>query len=294
MGFSTAIDALPYFIMEDQGIARKAGLTITTVPLGGGAGTIAAMAADMVDAGYVGSIPILQAASDGLLGPTVMNVAANTFSDPSHPGGAVIVSAKVKSWKDLEGGYIAVNTPTSLGGWGIVGRLRSEGVNKYTLVDIPFENMGLAVAGGNVTAAVMFEPFITQSIQRGDGTILGWVIGGPPLESIQLSVLTLRTGFVKDHAAAAKALVGAHVQAVRWLLGHEKAARALVGKGLSIPATVTADMRLLQWRADCRNDPAIWQSTQATVVGLGLLNKAILPSALYDETLLDAALKALR
>ena len=207
-----------------------------------------------------GSVPILQAATEGVVGSSVLVVAANTFSDTTHLDAAVLVSAKVRSWKDLEGAYIAVNSPTSLGAWAVVGRFRQEGVRKYTFVNISFQDMGLAVAGGSVSAAVMFEPYITQSLQRGDGMLLGWVIGGPPLKRDAVERADDPCRFSSGTTPRGTlALVSLHVRAVRWILHNEKAARSILGKGLSIDRKVTDAMNLLLWRPDCRNDPALWQ-----------------------------------
>jgi ABC-type nitrate/sulfonate/bicarbonate transport system substrate-binding protein len=58
LGFSSAIDYLPYFVMRERGIDRKEGLRFETTPLAGGAALIAAMAADTIDVGYVGAVPV--------------------------------------------------------------------------------------------------------------------------------------------------------------------------------------------------------------------------------------------
>jgi NitT/TauT family transport system substrate-binding protein len=294
LGFSSAMDYLPYFVIVDRGMDKEAGIQFQITAMAGGAAVVQAMAAGTLDAGYVGSVPILQAATDGVVGNSVVVVAANTFSDTAHLAAAVLVSPKVKDWKDLEGAYVAVNSPTSLGAWAIVGRFRQEGIRNYTFVNISLQNMGLAVAGGSVRAAVMFEPYITQSLQRGDGKLLGWIIGGPPLTEMPSTALAIRAGFLRDNAAAARSLVSLHVRAVRWILHNEKAARSILGRGLFIDSRVTDAMNLLQWRPDCRNDPALWQGVQATFVSLGFLPRAIPTASLFDESVLEDVLKGAR
>ena len=291
LGLTSTIDLLPYLVMTGRGMDKQAGIRFETTQMAGGAAYIQAMAAGTLDAGYSGIVPILQSATDETIGKSFLVVAANTFADPGHLNSAVLAGPRVKSWKDLEGAYIGINTPTSLGGWAVVGRLRQEGVRKYTFVNIAFQDQGLAVAGGSVSAAVMFEPYITQSLQRGDGKLLGWIIGGPPLNEMPSSVLTLRAGFVRDQPQAARALVSLHVRAVRWILGNEKEARTILGRGLSIDTRVTEAMNLLQWRPDCRNDPALWQVCEEIFVSLGFLPKLIPPSSLYDESILTDVLK---
>jgi NitT/TauT family transport system substrate-binding protein len=294
LGTTASLDSLPLLVLADQGLGRRNGITVESTRFGGGQALFAALAAGTIDAGSPGTIPLLEAARQGLLRDAVVNVAADMFATRDHPGGCVLVSKAVKDWRDLEGSYIAVNAPVSLGAWAIIGRLKSEGVKKYTLVSIPFENMGLAVAGGNVKAAVMFEPFITQSLLRGDGRLLDWIIGGPPLEKIEFSSLVFRRGFVRDDPKSAYAMLKAFVQAVRWMLGHEAQSRVILGRGLNVSEAVARQMVFTEWRPDCRNDPLLLAQMQETLLGIGSINAAIPADSLYDETLLNQVLKDLR
>lgn len=293
-GTSASLDNLPFFVVAERAMDRRNGIRIQSKLYPGGTAIIAALAASELDAGSAGTVPLLDAAGKGIVGDTLVAVASNEFSSPEHPAGGVLVDSRVRGWKDLQGAYIAVNTPLSLGGWAIVDRLKSEGVAQYHLASIPLENMGLAVAGGGVRAAVMFEPYLTQSLQRGDGHLLDWVIGGAPLDRIQLSAIVMRRAYLDGSPKAAAAFLRTYVQAVRWQLGHETESRGILGRGLSVSARIAHTMILAEWRADCRNDPALLARMQETLLAGGSITTVVPPQSLYDETVLSSVLRDLR
>jgi NitT/TauT family transport system substrate-binding protein len=284
-------DDLSYFVMQEQGFAKRHGLQFVEIAYQSGSNIIEEIAAGTVDVGAdVGTVPVLSAAERGLVPGTVVAVGANYFIDPEHPSLALLVAPTIRSWKDLTGLAVAVNGRTSLSAAAIKGRLLQEGIQDYTLVEISFANMGLAVAGGNVAAAVMSEPWLTQSLLRGDGTLLDWIIGGPPFERFQGTMILFRTDFCRQHPQAVKAFLRAHIEAVRWINRYPHEARALLAKRLELSPEVAQKMRLPRWASDARNDPALLEGMQPLLVQIGFL-KALIPAPqLYDETLLTAVL----
>jgi NitT/TauT family transport system substrate-binding protein len=284
-------DDLSYFVMQEQGFAKRHGLQLVETTYQSGAAIIEEIAAGAVDVGAdVGTVPVLTAAERGLVPGAVVAVGANYFIDPEHPSLALLAAPSIRRWKDFEGLAVAVNGHNSLSAAAIKGRLLQEGIQDYTLVEISFANMGLAVAGGNVAAAVMSEPWLTQSLLRGDGTLLDWIIGGPPFERIQGTMILFRTDFCRQSPQAVKAFLRAHIDAVKWINRHPHEARALLAKRLELSQEVARKIHLPRWALDARNDPALLESMQPLLVQIGFL-KALIPAPqLYDETLLTAVL----
>jgi ABC-type nitrate/sulfonate/bicarbonate transport system substrate-binding protein len=167
IGIFSAPSLLPYFVMQEQGFDKKNGLQFVEQSYPGGAAIIEAMVAGSLDMGVSGTPPVLSAAERGLIPSKVIPVSANDFADPDHPAVGILVAPSVTTWQVLKGQQIAVNALNSINAAAVVGRLQQEGVSDYKLVEIPFPNMGLAVAGGNVAAAAMAEPYLTQSVLRG-------------------------------------------------------------------------------------------------------------------------------
>jgi NitT/TauT family transport system substrate-binding protein len=291
IGFLRIQDDLPYFVMQEQGFAKQHGVHLVETLYRSGAAIIEALADGSVDVGTdVGTVPILAAAERGLVPGTVVPVGANYFVDPDHPSIAMLVASSVNTWQDLDGQFVAVNGKNSLSATAMQGRLRQEGVHKAQLTEISFADMGLAVAGGNVAAAIMSEPWLTQSLLRGDGKLLDWVVGGPPFERIEGAMIIFRAAFYRQSPQAVRALLRAYLQAVTWVNQHPDAARSILAKWLGLSQEVAQKMRLPRWALDARHDPALLESMQPLLVEIGLLKVPIPANQLYDETLLQEVL----
>jgi NitT/TauT family transport system substrate-binding protein len=224
----------------------------------------------------VGTVPLMSAAERGLIPDALVAVAANNVADAHHRAVGVLAGASIRSWADLEGPRIAVNARDSIGAAALVGRLKLEGIDDYRLVEIPFANMGLAVAGANVAAASMSEPFFTQSLLRGDGRLLDWVMGGgAPFEQAPVTVIAVRAGFLRAAPDAVKAYLRAHLRAVRWLQAHRSEARHLLARRLDLTPEVGERFNLLRWPAHAPNDPALLDGMQPVLVQTGHLRAPI-------------------
>ena len=295
IGVFASQDFLPYFVMQEQGFDKKNGLRFEESPLAGGAAAIDAMAAGALDlCPAVGIVPLLAAAERGLIPDKVVRVAANDFADPKHRGVGIIVARTVHDWKDLEGKKIGSNARNSIAGAAMEARLKQEGVRGYYFVEISFSNLGLAVAGGNLAAASMYEPYLTQSLMRGDGKLLDWVIGGPPFERMELTTIVFSADFRRRNPDGVKAFLRAHLAAVRWINDHTDEARLVLARRLTLSAEIAKKINLLHWPLDARSDPALLEQTQQVLLGAGLLRRPVDTRALHDETLLSEVLKEKR
>jgi ABC-type nitrate/sulfonate/bicarbonate transport system substrate-binding protein len=232
----------------------------------------------------------LVAAENDIVPSKVIAIAGNNRSDPDHPAGGALVSFSVKSWRDLEGENIAVNALTSISTAAMKGRLAHEGVKHYRVVVIPFANMGLAVAGGNVAAATMYEPFLTQSLDRGDGKLLDWIIGAPPFARMETTVTVFRAALRQSDPGVAKAFLRAQLQAVKWINNNPTDSRSVLAKYLNLGKSAGEKMRLLDWPMYQRHDPALLQEMHKALQQIGAFKASVPIKPLFDETLLSEIL----
>ncbi|MBM4446490.1 MAG: ABC transporter substrate-binding protein [Chloroflexi bacterium] len=295
IGFFPLIESLPYFVMQEQGFAIKNGLQFEEEAFPGGGALIDAIVAGSVNCGnLMGSMSVLPAAEKGLVPGKIVPVAANAFADPEHPLAGVLAASSINSWQDLKGQYIAVPLIKSPASVAVNGRLQVEGVAGHKFVEIPYANQGLAVAGGNVAAALMPEPWLTQSLLRKDGKLLGWVIGGPPFERIENSMVTFSADFCRSNPEVVKAYLRAQLQAVKWIDQNPEKARDILAKRLNLSPEVAKKMNMPRFSADGRNDPVLLESMQTVMINASMLKSPIPASQLYDETLLNEVLKEKR
>ncbi|HEX9444893.1 MAG TPA: ABC transporter substrate-binding protein [Candidatus Binatia bacterium] len=292
VGVYLAQDYLPIFVIQEQGLDRKQGIELKLEKklYPGGAAVIEAIAAGSIDLGNAGSVPLLSAAAAGLVPDKVMAAAGNSFADRDHPASPVLVANHVKGWQDLQGKVIAVNAANSIQGVAVKARLKIENIRDYKLVEMSFANMGLAVAGGNVAAAAMYEPFFSQSLLRGDGKVLDWIIGGPPFERMMTTMITFSAELYRHKPKTVKAFLRAHLQAVEWINRNPDRARAVLAKWMELSAEVGRKIQLLRWPPDGQNDAASLEQIQSVMIELGMLKAKIPVAQIYDETLLKEVL----
>jgi NitT/TauT family transport system substrate-binding protein len=292
IGLVGTLSSLPYYVMRDQGFDKQNGLVIIETIYQSADLIFKVIAEGSLDGSSSGGIvSVLLAAQDGIVPDKVTVVSANSFADPEHPIIGVVVANSVSNWKDLEGQYIGVPSKTSMFAACVIARLLQEGVTNYTLVDISVSNTGLAIAGGNIAAGVMAEPYLTQSLLRKDGRLLDWIIGGEPFEKMEYTANVFSTNSVRNNPGAVKAYLRAHMEACRWIEKNPDAARSILGKRLSLTPEVVNNVRMMRWPPDMRDDPALLESMQPVLVKTGLLKALIPVQKLYDETLLEEVLK---
>ena len=295
IGVFQSQDFLPYYVMQEQGFDKKNGLSFKETSFAGGAAAIDAMAAGALDlCPGVGIVPLLAAAERGLMPDKVVPVAANNFADREHRGVGVLVAHSIRGWKDLEGKRIGVNARNSIAAGAVEARLKLEGVRGNSFMEIAFSNLGLAVAGGNIAAASMNEPHLTQSLLRGDGRLLDWVVGGPPFDRMPFTSISFSAEFRRRNPEGVKAFLRAHLAAVRWINDHPGEARLVLARRLNLSAEVANKIHLLHWPLNARSDPALLEQTQHVLLRAGLLKRPIDARALHDETLLAEVLKEKR
>lgn len=290
IGFAKAPTGLPYYVMQEQGFDKQNGLQFEELLQPTAPAMINALQAGSLDVCYVSTDGVLPAAENGLIPETIIPVAANSFADPEHPTTAVLVAPTISGWKDLEGRSIAVITKTSPTTAALKKRLLQEGVRNYTMVEVPIANMGLAVAGGNVAAATMLEPYLTQSLLRGDGKTLGWIVGGSPIERMEVTMIVFRGEFYRKNPQGVKAFLRAQLASLKWMSQNPSQTRSILVKRLDIAEEVGRKMTLPYWSLDARNDPALLEAIQPLLVEIGTVKAPIPARQLYDETLLDQVL----
>jgi NitT/TauT family transport system substrate-binding protein len=289
-GSFTAQDCLSYYVMADQGFARENGIQFIETPVSGGPVAIEAILAGTMDACIAGTVVVITSTQNGLVPGKIVPVAAASFSDPEHQNSGVLISKSIKSWQDLTGQILAVSGINSVSAAALKGRLKLEGVTGYKLSEIPLSNLGLAVSGGNVAAAAIPEPYLTQSLLRGDGNLLDWVIGGKPFPQMQNTCIVVSAAMYQGNPSAVKSLLRAYLEAAKWINQNSDAARTILVKRLSLTSEVAQKMKLIRCPADGRNNPLLLDSMQSVLMDIGMLKTAIPAKQLYDETLLNEIL----
>lgn len=291
IGYIGTQSCLPYLVIKDKGLDRKYGFELTGKEYPSGEALNSDTIAGKLDVGITGTVSVINAAETGLIPDKIVSVAACNFVDIDHPYMGMLVSNSINNWQDLKGKQIATNAIYSPTTAAIKGRMQIEGVSDYRVVIISIANMGLAVADETIDAAALVEPYLTQSILRKDGKLLGWIVGGPPFEKMEVTMLIFNAGYYHSNPQAVKAFLRAYLDALDWINKEPGAARLMIGQKLKLSEEVTQKILMMAFPPDGHNDPSVLESMQQVLVSTGML-KAVIPTGkLYDETLLLEVLR---
>lgn len=141
------------------------GLAVELVPIQGGANALPRLGTGDLDMTFTNYVSVLLAQSQKAGDFRIIDggyvAGQNTILVMTRPGSAI------RSPRDLERKRIAVNTLHNIIELNTRSALETNGVDpaSVTFVPVPFPAMAAALADGQVDAATMVEPFITQSAQ---------------------------------------------------------------------------------------------------------------------------------
>ena len=291
IGYIGTQSCLPYLVIKDKGLDRKYGFELTGTEYPSGEAINSDTVSGKLDGGITGTIAVINAAETGLIPDKIIPVAACNFVDIDHPYMGMLVSNSINSWQDLNGKKIATNAFYSHVTAAIKGRMQIEGVPDYELVIVSIPNMGLAVADETIDAAALVEPYLTQSLLRKDGKLLGWIAGGPPFEKMEVTMLIFNSGYYRSNPQTVKAFLRAYLDAMEWINKEPGEARLMIGHKLKLSEEVTQKILILRFPSDGHNDPSILESMQQVMVNTGMLKASIPADRLYDEALLVEVLR---
>lgn len=283
-------DMLPIYVMEAEGIAARHGFRIEeSEPYAGGLAVLDAIVAGDADLSYPGMVPVLAHASQGHVPGSVVIVGLNTLVTPNAPSAALFVGAGVDDWGDLAGRQIGTHNVTSINAASFAARAKAEGLDQYEFVIVSLIDMGLAVRDGTVAAAVMEEPWTTQAVLRGDGHVLAYTQGEPPLELVPLTAIAVSPALAAN-SDLLKRFLRAHLEAVRLIQEDPERVRNLFVPKAAISAEVAQQMRLKEFPLDARLDIADVQALQVLLAAGGTPASPIDPVTFYAPEALEAVL----
>ncbi|MBC9713560.1 ABC transporter substrate-binding protein [Streptomyces sp. TRM66268-LWL] len=217
IGTMPVADTAPFEIARAKGLFAKEGLTVRTQTLSGGAESISRLKAGALDISFGNYVSFMLAHTNKALD---VRIVADAFQ--AAPGThAVLVAddSTVKSFADLEGKRIGVNTKRNISALLVKAAAKEEGVEldddkAFAEVDMP--NMGTALKSGSVDAVQAVEPFVTQITSSGTGRVLK-DLGEAPTQEFPIAGYATTAEFAKENpktvAAFQRALKAAQAMA---------------------------------------------------------------------------------
>jgi len=174
-------DLSPFFIAQEKGFFKDAGLDINVTAMVGGAAIQPALASGALNIGWSNVVSIYQGHLEGFDYRFISNGAIAKRGTNDVFGFQVAVDSPINSAKDLAGKTVATNTLSNI--------IQASGQHwidhnggdssKVKWVEIPFPQMEPALVQKHIDAFVAVEPFVTVPSQVNKKTrVLGHPLGG--------------------------------------------------------------------------------------------------------------------
>ena len=257
VGVIAIADVAPLYLGREKGFFADEDLSVEPVLAEGGAAITPAVLSGDLQFGFSNTISLLIAASQGqavqivasgVLGGTDE---ATAWAELTVRGDGAIASAR-----DLEGATIAVNTLNNICEVTIKASLEKAGVDVATLqfTEVPIPEMNAALRSGQVDAACLVEPFVTQAEATGARGLLPFYVRTAP-------DLTVATYFTSRRLAREEPdLVNRFTRAMNTSLDYAQAhpgeVRRILRSYTRIPRQAVRRIKLPTWRSDI-NRPTI-------------------------------------
>ncbi|MFD1504774.1 hypothetical protein FE374_11805 [Georgenia yuyongxinii] len=231
------------------GAFEDRGLDLEIDTSAGGAAAIPALVSGEFDLAGSNTVSALLAGAEGL---PLQIVASGTFAttDPENDFSAVLVrpDGEITDAAGLAGKTIAVNTLENIGDITITAALEERGVDTsgINFVEIGFPDMLGALAGGNVDAAWVIEPFLAIGKQQGNLPVL--YPYAEAKEGLQVGSFVATGQYADENADVIESFRAAVADTAKAIADDPDAFRQALSEVQDVDPAVAAEMVLPVWK----------------------------------------------
>ncbi|HLR96488.1 MAG TPA: ABC transporter substrate-binding protein [Jiangellaceae bacterium] len=175
IGAIPIVDTAASHLGLEQGFFEEEGIDLTIENTDGGAGAMAGVVSGNFEFAFGNLTSVMVAHEEGLPVQYVTNGTSVTGSEDGF--GAVVVpeDSDIQSAADLPGNTVSTNNFANITGDTVNYAVEQDGGDPSTIdyIELPFPDMPAAVMNGQVDAAMVVEPFLTQAIDQG-ARVVSW------------------------------------------------------------------------------------------------------------------------
>lgn len=227
VGYIPVGDCLQLYVAQENGYLEAEGISVETTPLAGGALIAMAVEAGELEVGWSNLVSLAIANDKGF---DFVILSPGAFErEGSNRVHSILVAkdAPIASFADLEGKTVAINTLGNINEIAMTALADAEGVdiNKIRLVEVPFPQMGPALASGSVDAILVLEPFVTITTDNGTAKILEPAALKSYGERFLIAGWFARKSWIKDNQEAAAGFRRAMLKASQYIEDNPAKAR---------------------------------------------------------------------
>jgi NitT/TauT family transport system substrate-binding protein len=255
IGLIPIADVAPVFVGMKQGFFKEQGIELEPQFAAGGAAITPAVVSGDFDIGFSNTVSLLIAGSKGL---PVQIISQGVLGGPdlSKPWADVLIpkDSDISGPKDLEGKTIAANTLNNICEVTINATLEQKGVDvskvKYT--EIPFPDMVGALEKGQVDAACVVEPFVSQGKAQGMKGIDPFYAGTAP--NLTVATYFASKKLIEQNPELIDRFKTAMEKSLDYAQQHPDDVRAVLPDYTEIPKEVAQKINLPSWGSDLHED----------------------------------------
>jgi NitT/TauT family transport system substrate-binding protein len=228
------------YYAQDAGFFRKAGLDVDLQTFTNGQQVVTAVTTGTADIGVSNPVSVIQAVQHDV--PLVC-LASGAVYTSEIPQTALFVAkdAPYRTAKDLVGQTIGLGSLRDLSTAGVAAWLAANGVDMTSLkvVEVPFGEMGPALARGTIQTASIPEP--AQDAAKSQIRLLANYFD-VVAKRFTLCISVTTPAFLTQHRETARRFTEATYTAAKWANAHHPESAAILSKYSHIDVAVTSRM----------------------------------------------------
>ena len=255
VGVLPIVDTAAIWLGVDQGIFEDHGLDVELELAQGGAAVVPAVVSGEYQFGFSNVVSLLLAGSQGL--PLKM-VAPGNFStgDPESDIGAVLTmpDSGIEGPADLAGKTVAVNTLNTIGDVTVREVVEKAGGDPsgISFVEMGFPDMPAALAGGQVDAAWILEPFRTIAMDQGAEVVTHNFADVDP--EMMIAAYFTTSQFAESDPETVESFTAAMEESLTYAEENSEAAREILSTYTEIDPAVQEKMVMPRFSPDINRD----------------------------------------
>nr|QOL00311.1 hypothetical protein [uncultured organism] len=230
------------YYAADKGFFTAAGLTVELTTFTNGAAVSAAVAAGALDVGISNPVQIANAVAHGI--PFAFFAGGALYSTAAPTTVLCVANdGKIKTPSDFAGQTIAISALKDITDLAKTVYLQKNGVDPDAVksIELPFAEMGPALARGTVAGAVISEPSLTSAVDAGNVRVFAKVFDAFAPRFLISGWFTTRDWYAKN-TPLVKRVTATLYQTARWANANKDESAKLLAAHSKVSAETAAKM----------------------------------------------------
>ena len=235
----------------DEGIFERHGLDVTLETAQGGAAMLPAVSGGSMNIGVGNPLSVILAKDQGLEMQILSGYSSSLPEGEDITGVAANKDAGIGSWADLAGKTVAVNTVNGQGDLTIKEAVSRAGGDPEAVnfVEMPFQDMPAQLDRGEIDAAWVPEPFLTQLV-GGESTELVGYNYQETVPGLDTMVTFSSQKFVEENPEVVEDYEAAVAEALEFAQQNPERVQETIVSLLNMPEEVAGELRLEEFDAE--------------------------------------------